>query len=1196
MGVFGKAKPAYSPPELPTHDPVPARATQRRVSLFPSLASIGLSEPDPNAPIDPVTRGRTFSGEQQRGINGRKLSQAIVPAWHRKASLAVARRDTNPVNLRLGETTANNQDGMNKAFYKSKLTIDDGSSEEGGFTSDEDLAPSRLSVTRRIKGKGKAKALDTLPGWDAAPPLKGRLKKGKGKDKKSKHKHRSKRVMRRLDENLDAYNAYAQNGLVPLTRSANTTRDEAAAMNPPPMSIGNTILEEDEYMVKSISQPMSLNTGAQDEQPRAVLVGDGFDALDVMADHIFRTGVQKKKWFKAPRMGVRRNDAATGVTIRARTGLYRTFPVDYEALKPFEEAVSRLNPEVAIKIKSDIVNTIMETYINPSPSMTELVIDENTRIQILDTIELLARARKHQYAAFVRSEQVLVVWADAVENVIPAAEALEESLIQFVWQGPEVNVKFNLVMLQDAKDREEMKEQERRDSQNSNEKYGINGVVLPELTADDKGSIKTKEEDMDPEDIAKRAMQRYWRERPVMLIAPFSDGVAIMLCLALISLGLRILIKEYILDGQPMRFVLMIFSPALCCIASFAAMCVVGSIWQIFGPVRQVTQKSKYFSGIAPKRHMGDLAHVTVQLPVYKESLEEVIMPTVESLKVAITTYERQGGSVGILICDDGLQLLSKAEADKRRRFYFDNNIAYVARPGHNVDGFIRKGRFKKAGNMNYAADLSLRVEEIMDDMRPLAQEKKDPEHFWNELDENDVYDAALAQALEEKQGKAWAAGNIRIGEVILIVDSDTRVPEDCFADAVSEMKESPEVAIIQHMSGVMQVANHFFENGIAHFTRSIQHAISYCTASGEVAPFVGHNAFLRWSALQECMSVDPDDGINKIWSEDHVSEDFQIAVTLQIKGYTVRWATYTGGAFEEGVSLTCDDEINRWQKYAFGCSELLFHPLKRWIFKGPITPLFNQFMWSSIPIHSKFTICGYIFSYYAISIAWVLSVANYFIEGFALPVDGYYLPSWKVTLVCIILFTGLCNVAFITLRYRLKIPNCGQLAFDQIKWIPYFSIFFTGMSMPMSAALVSHLVGYNMTWSTTVKTVEKSNFFLQLPIIWRRFWPQLSFFGLCVPMMIITSSSLMPAGYRVSSIEVYVPMGIITASHLLYPFALNPWFLSFSIAFILYPLDLEMSFVLLLIPILVHSVVTILLVSSQNTPAMSGNHPEAEA
>lgn len=231
---------------------------------------------------------------------------------------------------------------------------------------------------------------------------------------------------------------------------------------------------------------------------------------------------------------------------------------------------------------------------------------------------------------------------------------------------------------------------------------------------------------------------------------------------------------------------------------------------------------------------MGELAHVTVQMPVYKESLEEVIMPTITSLKKAITTYERQGGSVGILICDDGLQLLSQQEADKRRSFYFDNNIAYVSRPGHNQNGFIRKGRFKKAGNMNYANGMSLRVEEIMDEIRPTVQETLPAEHFWCDTDENAVYDQALAKALEERNGETWAAGNIRIGSIILIIDSDTRVPEDCFADAVSEMAESPEVAIIQHMSGVMQVANHFFENGVAHFTRGIQHAISYCAASGE--------------------------------------------------------------------------------------------------------------------------------------------------------------------------------------------------------------------------------------------------------------------------------------------------------------------------------------------------------------------------
>ena len=55
------------------------------------------------------------------------------------------------------------------------------------------------------------------------------------------------------------------------------------------------------------------------------------------------------------------------------------------------------------------------------------------------------------------------------------------------------------------------------------------------------------------------------------------------------------------------------------------------------------------------------------------------------------------------------------------------------------------------------------------------------------------------------------------------------------------------------------------------------------------------------------------------LWSESHVSEDFDMALRLQLKGYVIRWATYSRGGFKEGVSLTCDDELNRWQKYAYG-------------------------------------------------------------------------------------------------------------------------------------------------------------------------------------------------------------------------------------------------------------------------------------
>ena len=81
-----------------------------------------------------------------------------------------------------------------------------------------------------------------------------------------------------------------------------------------------------------------------------------------------------------------------------------------------------------------------------------------------------------------------------------------------------------------------------------------------------------------------------------------------------------------------------------------------------------------------------------------------------------------------------------------------------------------------------------------------------------------------------------------------------------------------------------MQVAHHYFENGIAHFTRRINKCISMACANGEVAPFVGHNAFLRWSALQDAAFNDHgDNNRKKIWSETNVSEDFDMALRLQV-------------------------------------------------------------------------------------------------------------------------------------------------------------------------------------------------------------------------------------------------------------------------------------------------------------------------
>ena len=46
-------------------------------------------------------------------------------------------------------------------------------------------------------------------------------------------------------------------------------------------------------------------------------------------------------------------------------------------------------------------------------------------------------------------------------------------------------------------------------------------------------------------------------------------------------------------------------------------------------------------------------------------------------------TYARQGGTSAIFINDDGMQLLSPEEREKRTAFYANHNIGWVARPPH---------------------------------------------------------------------------------------------------------------------------------------------------------------------------------------------------------------------------------------------------------------------------------------------------------------------------------------------------------------------------------------------------------------------------------------------------------------------------------------------------------------------------------
>lgn len=108
----------------------------------------------------------------------------------------------------------------------------------------------------------------------------------------------------------------------------------------------------------------------------------------------------------------------------------------------------------------------------------------------------------------------------------------------------------------------------------------------------------------------------------------------------------------------------------------------------------------------------------------------------------------------------------------------------------------------------------------------------------------------------------------------------------------------------------------------VTYFTNLVYLLIKFSVGSGDCAPFVGHNAFLRWKAIQSVSFMEG--GKEKFWSESHVSEDFDMSLRLQTAGFVVRLSTYDRGEFKEGVSLTAFDELLRWEKYSYGCSELV--------------------------------------------------------------------------------------------------------------------------------------------------------------------------------------------------------------------------------------------------------------------------------
>lgn len=288
---------------------------------------------------------------------------------------------------------------------------------------------------------------------------------------------------------------------------------------------------------------------------------------------------------------------------------------------------------------------VIKTFLQWSPDAVDVPLLNGLRIQILPTVEDLPRARKHQFAAFVASEALLVVWDDDALHLVQRAKAIESELMELVWKTGE------------------QEDDEKKEA----------GVTTYEIDEESGEFIPEK---------------RGLHLQNTVLVA-----LTLMLIMTTLGAGFRQIAIEVDVDGSYTRLALLALTPVQIFFTLFFGQVIIGCLAQLFGPVRQLTVNSKFYSARPPPRlQSATLPHITIQCPVYKEGLGSVIAPTVKSIKQAISTYELQGGSANMFINDDGLQIIDEDERRARIEFYADHSIGWVARPKHG-DNFTRKGK-----------------------------------------------------------------------------------------------------------------------------------------------------------------------------------------------------------------------------------------------------------------------------------------------------------------------------------------------------------------------------------------------------------------------------------------------------------------------------------------------------------------------
>ena len=463
---------------------------------------------------------------------------------------------------------------------------------------------------------------------------------------------------------------------------------------------------------------------------------------------------------------------------------------------------------------------------------------------------------------------------------------------------------------------------------------------------------------------------------------------------------------------------------------------------------------SKYYSGLEIPNifllNHNIFPHLTIQLPVYKEDLENTIKPTLISAIKEATRYTKECGALcNIIVCDDGYNLISDADRLKRYEFYTENNIGFTARP--HITKYKRQGRFKKAGNLNFSMNFCGKMNGDQNILKNIG---------------------------------AVFEGNLVYGSYIFLIDSDTRFPQmdasdtGCLKRIVKDMIFDGEktVLYIQCYTGPYLSTRCLAEKGVFHCTCQIYNGIMVGCSLHSMAPLVGHNALLNVKLLDEIAFIDTETNYKYYWDENRISEDFDCMMRGCDKGYIGRYMC-CAGAFLEGISFNYMTEYFKVSKFACGAAEMTFNPVSKWIdWKGIhiLSPDIIRFiMCKEIEWYNKINIMSYILNFIAISQAHFAAFYNLIFFEQLFDVLSFALLPTNLMWEGIIVWGGMNTFISILFAKRLQF-NMVVFLKQQCREIFFTSSLYGSLSVRFSIMYFSHLFNWSISFGATQKDEEK--------------------------------------------------------------------------------------------------------------------------